>query len=138
MQRAAYPTQSRYLHMQHRPQPLPGHSFGISLPRCQIPAQVIDPGSRTGRTVLQAGTTPVTTPVQLQTAVASGARHIIVQQHMDLSSLQPAVQDVVLGIALNTTFSVTVRLHLDIEHSHHARYASLPNSHSSTDTKLGT
>eukprot|EP00892_Ulva_mutabilis_P011349 jgi/Ulvmu1/8587/UM045_0030.1 len=65
------------------------------------------PASGSGRSLLQSTATPVTTPVQLQNAVASGARHIIVQQHMDLSSLQPTANDFVLGVALNTTFSIT-------------------------------
>lgn len=72
--------------------------------------QVSAAEARVGRSMLQAGTTPVTTAGQLQSAVTSGAKHIVVQQHLDLSTLQLAVEDIVLGIALNTTLSITVRL----------------------------
>eukprot|EP00892_Ulva_mutabilis_P011360 jgi/Ulvmu1/8597/UM045_0040.1 len=51
--------------------------------------------------------TPATMPVQLRAAIASGAQHIIVQQHMDLSSLPASEQVAVLGVALDTTLSIT-------------------------------
>lgn len=62
-----------------------------------------------GRRLLQAGTTPVTTAAELQNAVAIGAKHIVVLEHLDLSPLTPAEQNVVLGAALSSTLSITVR-----------------------------
>ena len=64
---------------------------------------------RVGRNLLQSDTTPVTTAAQLQNAVSAGVRHIVVQQHMDLSSLQISEQESVLGVAADTTLSITVR-----------------------------
>ena len=63
-----------------------------------------------GRNLLQSDTTPVTTAAQLQNAVSAGVRHIVVQQHMDLSSLQLSEQESVLGFAVDTTVSITVRI----------------------------
>lgn len=66
-------------------------------------------GMGQGRSLLQSASTPVTTAAQLQNAVSAGVRHIVVQQHMDLSGLQLSEFEGVLGVAVNTTFSVTVR-----------------------------
>lgn len=75
--------------------------------------------SQLGRRLLQPTTTPVTTPAELQNAVAAGARHVVVQQHMDLSGLQLYVSESLsldsslLGSALGTTLSITVRFGSD-------------------------
>eukprot|EP00892_Ulva_mutabilis_P011355 jgi/Ulvmu1/8592/UM045_0035.1 len=56
---------------------------------------------------LQSSTTTVATPAQLQAAIASGARHISVEEHMDLLKLPHSELGPVLGVALNTTLSIT-------------------------------
>lgn len=75
--------------------------------------------SQLGRRLLQPATTPVTTPAELQNAVAAGARHVVVQQHMDLSGLQLSVSESLfldsslLGSVLGATLSITVRFGSD-------------------------
>ena len=61
------------------------------------------------RNLLQSAETPVTTPAQLQNAVSAGVRHIVVQQHLDLSSLQLSKQESLLDVAVQSTVSITVR-----------------------------
>eukprot|EP00892_Ulva_mutabilis_P011357 jgi/Ulvmu1/8594/UM045_0037.1 len=76
------------------------------------PKQMAVSLSGQGRQLLQSSTTPVTTPAQLQTAIASGAPRIVVQQHMDLSILPTSeqvtvLQVAVLGVVLSTTRSIS-------------------------------
>ena len=66
-------------------------------------------GQWLGRNLLQSATTAVTTAAQLQNAVSTGVRHIVVQQHMDFSSLKLSERESVLGVAADTTLSITVR-----------------------------
>lgn len=54
-------------------------------------------------------TTAVTSAAQLQAAIAAGARHIEVQSHLDLTSLQPTDDGFLLGGISASTRTLRVR-----------------------------